>query len=59
MMSGMTTKRSTIYFASEIHRALRLKAATMDATIERQMAIWTGAVQAVQQQGEFYRRRVP
>lgn len=29
----MSTKRSTIYFDPELHRALRIKAATMDATI--------------------------
>ena len=32
-MINMSTKRSTIYFDPEIHRALRIKAATMDATI--------------------------
>jgi len=29
----MTTKRATIYFDAEIHRALRLKAAAMDRSM--------------------------
>ena len=33
-MSDMTTpKRSTIYFEPEVHRAVRLKAAAMDASM--------------------------
>jgi len=32
-MLAMASKRSTIYFDPDVHRALRLKAAAMDASI--------------------------
>ncbi len=33
MMEAMSSKRSTIYFDPDLHRAVRMKAAAMDRTV--------------------------